>query len=107
VGRVLVSDSAYAGKTEEELAAIRKNVQEIAWNGALRFEARRRESLRNGVWMHDAETTCALAQIKRKRILGLDVPDELLQIVARGEEQERAFYEKQKAEQESKPDGVT
>ncbi|WP_298022272.1 hypothetical protein [uncultured Dysosmobacter sp.] len=39
--RVLVSDAAYAGKSAEELDAIRKEARRIAWDIAVRYEARR------------------------------------------------------------------
>ncbi len=40
--RVRVSDSAYAGKSQEELDEIRKDARKIAWNIALGHEARKR-----------------------------------------------------------------
>lgn len=42
--RVLVSDSAYAGKSPAELEEIRKEARRIAWNIALRHEARKRDA---------------------------------------------------------------
>ena len=41
--RVMVSDAAYAGKSEAELERIRKNARQIAWNIAVRHEMRKRE----------------------------------------------------------------
>lgn len=40
--RVLVSDAAYAGKSAEELDAIRKEARRIAWDIAVRYEERKR-----------------------------------------------------------------
>lgn len=42
--RVLVSDAAYAGKTPEELEEVRKEARRVAWNIAVRHEARKREA---------------------------------------------------------------
>ena len=40
--RVFISDSAYTGKSDAELEAVRRDARRIAWNIALRYEARKR-----------------------------------------------------------------
>jgi len=38
--RVLVSDAAFAGKSEAELEAVRKNAQQVAWKIQLAYMER-------------------------------------------------------------------